>query len=136
MTPSLPMPDGITNEPQWRKHCRKIHARAQDLIDCRMGVIETARALYSLAVWTKVENEPEFILFRTIESETDHLPVGPVREKWAAHALVREDIEIRTAENYWRAQALRAAVRLAERYKWAVERVSTDPHQRESNHVA
>ncbi len=93
-----------------------------------MGVIETARALYPLAVWTKVENEPDFLLFRAIESETDHLPVGPVREKWAAHALAQEDVKIRAVENHWRAQALEAATRLAERYQWAVERVSTDPH--------
>ena len=136
MEPSMPVPEGITNEPLWRKHCRKIHARVRDLLDGRMGVIETARALYPLAVWTRVENDPDFTLFRAIESETDHLPVGPVRQKWAAHALAREDMKIRAAEDHWRQEALAAAARLAERYKWAVERQSTDPHQRTPQHVA
>lgn len=100
-------------------HCRKIRARALDLLGGRLGVIETARAMLALANWTKVENEPEFLLFRAIASETDDLPVGNVRAHWAADALEREDIRIEAAEKRWREQALSAAEKLVERYQWA-----------------
>lgn len=133
---SIPIPEGIKNKPQWRKHCRKIHARAKDLLNGRLGVIETARALCPLAFWTQVENKPDFRLFRAIASETDDLPVGTVRENWAPHALAREDARIQAAEAAWRDQALEAAARLVDRYKWAVERVSTDPHQTQVGRIA
>ncbi|CAB3788407.1 hypothetical protein [Paraburkholderia caffeinilytica] len=122
MEPTFPTPMGITNEALWRKHCRKIHARAKDLLSGRLGVIETARAMCPLASWTRAENEPEFQLFRAITSESNHLPVGEVRAHWAPYALAREDIHIRAVEDRWREQALAAAARLVERYKWAVKR--------------
>lgn len=102
MEPTFLMPMGITNEARWRKHCRKIHARAKDLLSGRLGVIETARAMSPLASWTRAENEPEFRLFRAITSETNHLPVGEVRAHWAPYALAREDIHIQAAEDRWR----------------------------------
>jgi len=114
------IPPGITNEELWRKHCRKIRARALDLLEGRLGVIEAARAMLPLACWTKVQGEPEFQLFRAIASETDDLPVGDVRAYWAADALEREDVRIDAAEKLWREQALSAAEKLVERYQWAV----------------
>ncbi len=120
----IPIPPGITNEKQWRNHCRKIHARAKDLLDGRSGVIETARAMCPLAFWTKVDREPEFQLFRAISSETDHLPIGEVRTHWAPDALAREDVFIQAAEGLWKQQAITAAAQLVQRYKWAAKRES------------
>lgn len=87
-----------------------------------------ARELYPLAISTRIKNDPDFELFHAIDSETLHLPVGPVRENWAPHALAKEDEKIKAAEELWRERALEAAARLVERYKWAVKRVSTDPN--------
>lgn len=75
----MKIPLGVGNEELWHKHCRQIRARALDLLEGRLGVIETARAMPPLAYWTKVQSEPEFLLFRAIASETDDLPVGDVR---------------------------------------------------------
>jgi hypothetical protein len=122
MEHGIPIPAGIRNEALWLKRCRKIHARAKDLLEGRLSVIETARAMNVLALWTRAENEPEFQLFRAITSETDHLPVGDVRQYWAPEALEREDIDIRAAENRWRHQALIASAQLIQRYQWAAGR--------------
>ncbi|WP_260854383.1 hypothetical protein [Paraburkholderia sp. BCC1884] len=73
------------------------------MLEGRLGVIETARVMLPLAYWTKVQNEPEFLLFRAITSETDDLPVGDVRAHWAADALEREDARtfaLRLPKNY------------------------------------
>ena|ERR1700730_3704075 len=120
MDQEIKTPPGITNEALWHKHCRKIRARALDLLEGRLGVIETARAMLPLAFWTKVENEPEFLLFRAIESDTDDLPVGDVRAYWAHDALKREDVRIQAAEKLWSERAFSAAANLAERYQWTV----------------
>lgn len=123
----MKIPPGVRNEELWRKHCRKIRARALDLLEGRLGVIETARVMLPLAYWTKVQNEPEFLLFCAIASETDDLPVGDVRAHWAADALEREDVRIEAAEKLWREQALSAAEKLIERYQWTIARRHSSP---------
>ncbi|MGK8207176.1 hypothetical protein [Burkholderia pseudomultivorans] len=80
MNEEMQLPARITSEALWLKNCRKICARALDLLEGRLGVIETAPAMLPSAYWTKVEGEPEFLLFRAIASETDDLPIGDVRE--------------------------------------------------------
>ena len=125
MDQKIKIPPGIVNEALWRKHCRKIRARALDLLEGRLGVIETARAMLPLARWTKAENEPEFLLFRAIASETDDLPVGAIRAYWGHDALKREDVRIQAAENFWSEQARTTAAKLAERYQWAVRQTNT-----------
>jgi hypothetical protein len=125
MDQEMQIPAGITNEALWRKNCRKIRARALDLLEGRLGVIETARAMLPLSYWTKVEGEPEFLLFRAVASDTDDLPLGDVRSHWATDALEREDLRIEAAEEFWREKALSAAARLVERYEWTRCRTDT-----------
>ncbi|WP_090532850.1 hypothetical protein [Paraburkholderia sartisoli] len=120
----MKIPEGIRNEALWRKHCRKIHARAKDLLEGRLGIVETARAICLLAIWTRVESEPEFQLFSAIDRETCYLPVGAVRAYWMPEVLAREDVLIEAAENRWRDQAIAAAEALVERYKWALKRMA------------
>lgn len=116
------IPIGITHEELWREHCREIRARASDLLEGRLGVIETARALLPLAAWTKVDREPEFQLFSAIASESDALPIGAVRAYWSPEALVREDVRIREIESFWDDKARSAATVLIKRYGWTVLR--------------
>jgi hypothetical protein len=125
----MKIPYGVRNEELWRKHCRKIRARALDLLEGRLGVIETARLMLTLAYWTKVGNEPAFLLFRAIASATDDLPVGTVRAYWAADALAREDARIEAAEKLWREQALAAAEMLVNQYQWTIARKRSSPDE-------
>ncbi|TAL92750.1 MAG: hypothetical protein EPN73_24145 [Paraburkholderia sp.] len=122
----MKIPEGIRNEALWRKRCRKIHARAKDLLEGRLGIVETARAIRLLAIWTRVESEPEFQLFGAIDRETRYLPVGAVRAYWMPEALAREDVFIGAAENLWRDRAIAAAETLVERYEWALKRMVTN----------
>ena len=92
-----------------------IRARALDLVEGRLSVIESARVLSKLTYWSGLDTDPDLVTFVAIDSETDTLPVGEVRKYWAAHALEREDVEIAKAEELYRAQ------RLVERFKWALE---------------
>ncbi len=114
-------PEGIHNEPLWIKHCTKIRARAEDYIEGRMGIFDTARALWALARWTRAEMDPDLLVFRRINDDIGSLPIGKVRDYWAPHALAREDVKILAIENNWRDAALAAANRLKERYAWSLE---------------
>jgi hypothetical protein len=118
--PSVQPPVHITNVPQWEEHCRKIHARAVDLLEGRAGVIETARTMIKLRFLTGLTDDPDLLTFVSIDSETDALPVGEVRKYWAAHALASEDVEIDRAEKFFAASAKQAAAALAERFSWAL----------------
>jgi hypothetical protein len=110
-------PSWVTNEPSWQKNCRRTVARAQDLLNGRASVITTARELRKLQFWVRAKNDPDFIVFEGISSETDHLPVGKERQHWDADALRRKDEEIRLAEDSYKNQAFDAAQNLIEKYK-------------------
>jgi hypothetical protein len=114
-------PDHVQNVAQWQNYCRKIWARAVDLLEGRLGVIDAARELSRLAYWTDLRSDADLTTFVAIDSETDALPVGNVRQYWSAEALQRKDPEIRHAEQLYRQAALEAAERLTKRFAWALD---------------
>jgi hypothetical protein len=75
----------------------------------------------SSAFWTDLMNDEDLTTFVAIDSETDALPVGHVRQHWSAEALARKDVEIRHAEELYRQVALEAAGRLTKRFAWALD---------------
>lgn len=114
-------PAHIRNIDLWESNCRRIHARAVDLLEGRSGIIESARELTRLAFWAGLEEDDDLSTFVGIDSETGSLPVGEVRKLWADYALERYDAEIRRAEELYRPVALESASRLRERFAWALE---------------
>lgn len=122
MSMEFEVPPEIGNVDQWRTHCRRIRARAEDFLADRLSLVETARELLRLAYWAKVGGDPEFQVFRAIDTETRFLPVGEVRQYWAPEALEREDVQIRATEATWSERARYAAERLVERYQWTLPR--------------
>ncbi|MCE0499538.1 MAG: DUF2489 domain-containing protein [Methylacidiphilales bacterium] len=109
-------PSWVKNEAQWYKQCRRLIARANELIEGRATVLETARKLIKYRFWFRAENDPDFQTFAAIDSETDHLPLGNVRQHWASEALKKKDIEIQQAETQFRPQAIEAAHNLIKKY--------------------
>src|SRR5262245_15580358 len=110
-------PEWATNEASWRKTRRRVVARARDLIEGRIGVIMCAREMSKLAFWLREQNDPDFLIFRGIDSESDALPAGPERQWWSESALREEDEKIRAAEDLWRVAATEAARALIEKYR-------------------
>ena len=91
---------------------RKARDVAQSLLDGRITVLEAARALVSLAHTDAVPDVADRRLIIAVESETDDLPVGEVRNLWAPDALKEKDIEIARAEALYRDDLLQAARRI------------------------
>jgi hypothetical protein len=109
-------PAWVVNEAEWLADCDAIVQCARDLIEGRRGIIESARVLQSLAFSVRDERDPDFVVFRGIDSETDALPVGEVRKYWSPSALEREDVKIRSCEERYRKAAMEAANRLIVKY--------------------
>ena len=90
---------------------------ASAILRGELGVIEGSRLLHSLQFEvSSLDHDPDFIPFVGIHSETDHLPIGEVRQLWAPEALVRLAPEIQAAEDKWRQRAFTAAQRLLDRF--------------------
>jgi hypothetical protein len=125
---SMDRPAWVTNEQHWHRSCREVVERCRDLMEGRLSVIEAARVLRELAFRVRAEEDPDFILFRAIDSESDALPIGPEREHWSTSALEREDSKIAAFEETWRSRALLSARNLTERYAWS-SNTPEDSHQ-------
>jgi hypothetical protein len=53
-------PKGITDEPKWIRHCCQIYARAIELREGKISLVEASVALGPLASWTRAESERDF----------------------------------------------------------------------------
>jgi hypothetical protein len=90
-------------------------AIAHGMLTRETGIIEGSRALSLPRHEFQTEAAVLFSPFVAIESETDDLPIGPVRQEWNPHVLARRDIEISRCEDLFRPQALEACRQLVER---------------------
>ena len=88
---------------------------ARELIAGELGIIEGCRELSSLRHAFGDPFAEDFLPFVAIDSETDDLPIGPVRREWNAEALARKDIEIARCEAIYKSQAIEACKRLITR---------------------
>ena len=95
-------PPTVRNLQLWQKHCRKVRALAQRIIDGQVGIIEGSRQILLYQSWLHARGDEAFNVFRAIESQTDHLPIGKVRDLWSPDALKEKDKEIKEVEEFYR----------------------------------
>ena len=90
---------------------------ASAILDGRLGVVEGARRLMAFRFDADPGQEDKDLLGMCgIESQTDHLPLGPVRQDWDPSELRRMDAEIADHEAFFRESALRRCRALVQRY--------------------
>lgn len=63
----------------------------QSVIEGDIGLVEGIRIVVSLSFDLGCEDEQPFLVFRGIESSSDHFPIGQPRASWHKDALARED---------------------------------------------
>lgn len=85
-------------------------ATARSVINGDIGIIEGSIKLFGLshkfvATW---HTDPDFRIFGSLASETDHLPTGSARQHWSASALARADQNIARIEENARADVMAA----------------------------
>jgi hypothetical protein len=79
------------------------------LLGSRIGIVEASRIISASRFTLRQENNSLFLPFVGIDSETDHFPLGSVRELWASEALVRYDQEREQAEQHFESFAMQSA---------------------------
>ena len=90
----------------------QILSLAKQFLGGQLGVIAASRKLSPLRHEVEAELAEVLLVFTGIDSETDTLPIGDVRQHWSSDALERKDREIIEAENVHRQPATEAATRL------------------------
>jgi len=88
---------------------------AQAFLDGRTTVLEAVRQLVPLAHTDAVAELEDRRFIIGLDSETDHLPVGEVRNLWAPAALKEKDVAIARAEESCRADFLETCRRIVTR---------------------
>jgi len=95
----------------------KIGRTAQDMINGTKNYLEGAIEIASLCHEAEVDiNSEEFIVFRGISSETDHLPIGEMRKNWSKEALEKHEAEIQETIKWAKDISLNECNLLANKY--------------------
>ncbi len=90
---------------------------AHEVLAGRLGVMEGARSLSALRTQVGVaEFDDDFIVFLAVDSETDHLPLGSVRQYWDPLALARKDAEAAEIAKSARPDVFAACRRIISRF--------------------
>ena len=116
---------------------REKMSREDYLQSCRLAVIETASEMLegrmsfllgSRALWRLLCElgydvaDGDMGVFTAIDSETDALPLGEVRQYWDQTALERLEPEIREAERWANEVGRSACISLIQRFKAELNR--------------
>lgn len=94
-------------------------------MDGEESVIEGSRKMLQYQFWMKEEENGMWTIFRVVDSDSDHLPIGAVRAHWNLQALELKDREIAKIEQFYRDQVQSAASRIREQYATYVEQAVT-----------
>jgi hypothetical protein len=107
----------IYNEEHRQLLSGQIVAAARAVLSGELGIIAGARRLCGLGHEIGADRDAHFTFFVGLESETDHLPVGEVRQHWNAEALREKDAEIMRVESFYRERALEICRQLIQKYE-------------------
>lgn len=80
----------------------KILTLAKKILDLKVGIIQGCREMIGLLSERDIDLEKYFLVFKGVESETDALPIGQIRENWNKEQLKLKDKEIEEVENYYK----------------------------------
>jgi hypothetical protein len=89
---------------------------ARRILDGTVGIVAGARQLTRLRFPSRTENDSDILVFIGIDSESDHLPIGDVRQHWNPDALLVKDAELTDYEARVRERAFEACRNLIEKY--------------------
>jgi hypothetical protein len=106
--------------PKSPEHAREVVRVASAILTASIGIIDGARKISDVHLYSGHAHQPKdegYILFLSIDRRTSHQPLGEVRKRWAADALLRKDAEIKDREGFYRESAFRAAQNLVGGWK-------------------
>lgn len=109
------------NPEKFVKECKRLRALCQRIIAGEESLIEGSRKMLQYRFWMKEEANDTWTIFQLLDSESDHLPVGPVRSHWNPEVLKEKDKEINQIEAFYKDAIQKAASRIFDQYEEYVE---------------
>jgi len=105
-------------------HEQYVHSIRQQIVETAKAMLAGelsyllgSRRLAALRYEAAVkDNDPDFMIFVAIDSDTDDLPQGSVREYWDKHALEKLQSEIEAAEVWAKEHAETECTKLVVRF--------------------
>ena len=95
---------------------RRLRQIVENLLANRIDCLAAARALLPvLKADPEMISAEDFKMLKAIDSETDDLPVGIVREQWHPDALLQKEGDIARCEKLYRRQVHGICERLREK---------------------
>jgi hypothetical protein len=104
------------NEEHKRQVEAKVAALAKRILAGEVGIAEGAGELAEWRFDLGAEADPDFVFFVGVNSETDHLPIGPARRHWNPEILQAKDAELAHYAARVREQAFEICRRLIQKY--------------------
>ena len=89
---------------------------ANSFLEEKIGSIELSRKVIRLAYELGFQESDEIDSFKALESQTDHLPIGTLREKYSVERLIEIDKEIKDYEDFYRDSITNACQKLIGKY--------------------
>jgi hypothetical protein len=96
---------------------REVARVASGILGGSISAIEGARWLAGLRHEVEVSDDDEdFLLFVSVASQTENLPIGEQRKLWQSDSLARMDSEVADAEKWARDETAAACRSLVRRF--------------------
>ncbi len=112
------------NPSRYLKECQRLIDLCHSVISGQTSIIEGARSILAYREDMGEGDNKGWNIFVVVESDSDHLPVGEIRQHWAEDALRAKDIEIKNFESFYRKPMIEACYAISTEYKNVVEQVA------------
>src|SRR5262249_7463846 len=83
-------------------------ATAEEVLSGTLDVLYGCARLRHKLLIAGLSNDPSYLLFLGVWSESHHLPLGPDRQHWNAEALKRKDEEMELIATHYRSDVVKA----------------------------
>jgi hypothetical protein len=111
------MLSGMTHEQYVALVRAQVSTVALEMLDGKIPFIEGAIKLSLLRYEAEVGNEDkDFMVFVTIASETDNLPIGESKKLWSVEAIERHKLDIEKATEWAKRFGIPACNSLIQRF--------------------
>lgn len=87
-----------------------------DILEEKIGSIKASRKLIRLFSEIGFDDDNDLLVFKALDSETDHLPVGKLRENYSSQKLKEIDEEIKKYEDFYRNSVMSACKNILKKY--------------------
>ena len=111
------------NPAKFVRECKRLRALCQRIIAGEESIIEGSHKMLQYRFWMKEEANEAWTIFVTIDSESNHLPVGVARVHWNEQALRDKDREIAEVESFHADRVRSAALTIRNQYEQYVVQV-------------